>query len=440
MTGTTSETPKRARSMVSAAGNLATKVLIYPLALAASVVVDRTLGPHDRGLFSFLLLVGNFVLPLLTFGFGGATIYFVSSGKYRTRDVTLTVILVGFLQGLLSALVTYGLWRMSWLGETGAQTPAFELMCILALVPLQGMQLMGSRILFGESRFGASNLLSIARAALTPLLLLVFVVGLGMGLSGAIVATVIITVGVTAATLATLSPHRMAFRLDYGFLREASAYGWRMWIGDVATRANLRLDQVLLGVFASPAALGNYAVAVSLSEILWIGADSVSPVLFNRLAQARDDSQRIELMGRIHRLGFAAMCVVAVVAGVGGWWVIPWAFGERFEEAALLFELLLPGTVILITAKLLTKYFAAVARPELSGRLGVISGVVAAVAYAMFVPLATTMGAAIASSLSYAVMSAVAFVMYRRLISPERGRLFRIEAADGRWLRMQLRR
>jgi len=439
----TKDTPapgRAARSSVAAAGNLVTKVVIYPLAFVAGVVVDRSLGAHERGLYAFLLLIGNFILPLLTFGFGASVIYFISAGQRQADEISFTSLVVGFAQGLLSAAVTYALYVTGLLGKTAHALDPWDLAAMLAIVPLQGVQLMGGRVLYGESRFGVANWLNIARAALSPLALVVLVVVARMGLRGAVLATVALNVALTIATLGALHPRRMRLRIDGAFLVEGMRYGLKMWVGDIATRANLRLDQMLLGVFAAPAALGNYSVAVRISEFLWIGADSVTPVLFNRLARARDDRERIELTGRVHRLGLAAMGALAVGAGVVGWWGIPLAFGPGFREAAILFELLLPGTVLLYSAKVITKYFGAVARPELAGRLGLVSGVSGAVAYFTLIPFGTTIGAAIASSLSYGIMSATAVVMYQRLIAPERGQLFALKRSDASWLRAQLGR
>lgn len=422
----------------AAVGNLATKVVLYPLAFIASLVVDRALGPHDRGLYSFLLLVGSFMLPLMTFGFGGAVIYFISSGKRTAEDVSVTTLLFGLVVGLLSAAVTYSLWRAGWLGETGRETPRRELLVMLALVPFQGVQLMASRVLFGESRFGTSNWLALARSTLNPLLLLILVVAAGMGLWGAVIATATLNVGFTVATVVTLRPQRLRYRYDHGFLVEGLRYGIKMWVGELATRANLRLDQMLLGIFAPASALGTYSVAVRLSEFLWVGPDAVAPVLFNRLAATKDKAARIALTARIHRLGLAALVLVALVAGIGGWWLVPLILGAQFAGSIPLFEMLLVGTVAMYTAKVLTKYFAAVGAPELSGRLGLYSGVAGAALYFALIPLGATTGAAIASSLSYLLMSAVALRMYSRLIAPDRGRLFALRTADFQWLAGQL--
>lgn len=431
---------KKPRSSVAAAGNLVTKVVVFPLAFLAGVLVDRRLGAHDRGLFTFVLLLGGFVLPLLTFGFGGAVIYFVSSGKYRAEAISFTSLVVGAAQGLLSSLLFWVLWRLGLLGQTGAETTWRELLPMLLLAPLQGAQLMGTRVLFGESRFGISNVLNVARAAASPLLLVAFVVVAKMELWGAVLSTTVLEVGMTLGTVLTLHPLRMVYRFDTQFFVESMRYGIKMWIGDVATRANLRLDQMLLGVFAPSAALGNYSVAVRMSEFLWMGADSVAPVLFNRLAAAPDDEARVSLIGRVHRLGFAAMVALALGCGVVGYFAIPFAFGKPYAAAGVLFELLLPGTVLLYTAKVLTKHFAAVAKPEVLGRLGVLSGLVGALSYFALIPVGATYGAAIGSSLSYAFMSGYALYLYRRDIAPRSADLFGIRRDDLTWLKGQLSR
>ena len=416
-------------------GNFLTKILIYPLAFASSVVVDRTLGAHEKGVFAFLLLVGSFVLPLLTFGFGAAVIYYVSAGKQRVADIGLTSLLVGFLQGLLCSLLMGAAWRLGLLGSTGAEAEAVDVLPILAIAPLQGIQLMANRLLFGESKFGVSNWLDLGRSLLSPVLLFGLVVVADRGLRGAVLATVILNVAITIAMVAALSPRRFKLRYDGPFVREGLRYGIKIWVGDLATRANLRLDQLLLGIFAPASSLGNYAVAVALSEVLWIGVDAVSPVLFNRLAAAKNVTARVELTGRVHRLGFAAMVALGVVAGVVGWFAIPLLFGSQFREAPFLFELLLPGVVALFTAKILTKYFAAEGRPELSGRVGLVSGLLGALLYFALIPLGATTGAAIASSLSYATMSVVSFVLYRRAIKPQPARLVGFDRTDVVWAR-----
>lgn len=429
---------KPSRSARAAIGNLATKLIVFALALVANLVVDRALGPHDRGLFAFLLLVGNFLLPVLTFGFGGAVVYFITSGQREAKDVTVTVLTMGCLMGIASAGITFGLWRLGWLGDTGSQLPWVPLAAILFLAPFQGIRLMAGRVLFGQSRFGTNNWLNLARAGVHPVLLLTLVVVVDLGLWGAVLATIIVTVALTLASVAVLMPERPRLRFDVGFVGEALRYGIKMWVGDLATRVNLRLDQMILGLVAPASALGNYSVAMRLSELLWVFPDAVNPVFFNRLAGADTDEQRMALTGRIHRIGLLGMMVLAVGAGVGGWFVIPWFFGEQFGTAHVIFALLMPGTVIMYTPKVLTKYFAAVARPDLAGRLGLWSGLTGALLYVGLIPLLGSYGGAVATSLSYGFMALFSVRAYRSLVGPTKHSLVGYRGSDLQWLADQL--
>ena len=57
-------------------------------------------------------------------------------------------------------------------------------------------------------------------------------------------------------------------RPSRSLLAEVLPFGFRAWLGGLAGSLNFRLDQVLMGFLASTAALGLYAVAVNVSEVV----------------------------------------------------------------------------------------------------------------------------------------------------------------------------
>ena len=59
----------RPSAVRSTLGIFATRVAIFPVTVLTSVLVARELGPDGRGAYAFMLLLGSFVLPLLSFGF-----------------------------------------------------------------------------------------------------------------------------------------------------------------------------------------------------------------------------------------------------------------------------------------------------------------------------------------------------------------------------------
>lgn len=426
------------RSARDVLGVFATRVAMYPLVFAVGILVARALGPSDRGIYAFLGLITGFLLPFLTFGFGASVIYFISNDRYQAQDVALTCAVVGALQGVLCASIAGSLWMLGWFGETARQTSGWYLLPFLLLLPFQGASLMVSRIFLGTSWFKANNLLSLLSPILTAVLMLILVVIFHLGLRGAVaagVATGLIT-GVCNIVVVWIKyqPH---WSWNGPFLLESLRYGIKAWLGDLAVRMNLRLDQFVLGIVAAPAALGTYTVAVSVSEVLWILPDSLAVVTFNKLAAEKNQAARIRLVGVIHRVLWLVVGSAALALAVLGWWLVPVAYGAKFADASWFLLLLLPGTVAMTTAKVITKYFGASGLPGQSSIIQAIGAAVSMVGYLVLIPRYGAVGAAISSTAGYATAGLTAYVLYRRAIRPASPQLASFRAADLRWLYAQ---
>lgn len=421
--------PARPSAARSTLWILATRVISLPLGF----LVAWMLGPLGQGEFTFLSLFGSLVLPMATLGFGGSIIYYISSGKYAARDVLPTSLFVGLLQGFANAALVGLLWRFGWLGETAAAIPASLMIPTLLVLPVQGAILMLTRVLLGDSCFALNNWVTLATPLVNSVALLIFVVALKLEVAGA-VAAVVVTNLIVALYLVWGSwrRYRPELALNGPFLREGFRYGLKIWPTDVAVRANLRLDQFLLGVLAPGNVLGLYSVAVKISEMLWMLPDSLAFVLFNRIAGEKDSEHRIALTSRIHRILFFAVGLSSLAAGLLGYWLLP-ILMPKYAGSALPLLLLIPGTVCFTTTKVISKYFAANGAPGRSSITAVAGAVVGVTLYFIMVPLFKIEGAAISSSASYLTMSIAAIWLYRNMIAPAPVRLFGLKRADICW-------
>ncbi|MDQ3097630.1 MAG: polysaccharide biosynthesis C-terminal domain-containing protein, partial [Chloroflexota bacterium] len=96
--------------------------------------------------------------------------------------------------------------------------------------------------------------------------------------------------------------------------------------------------------------------------------------------------------------------------------LIPLLFGDDFDGAARPLAFLLPGVVLYAPVTVLVVYLSVRhARPHLSLAVSVVAAVVtAALAFAL-IPSHGLEGAAIASAAGYAVGSALAWLLFRRV-------------------------
>ncbi len=417
----------------------ATRIASLAINTLVMLVVARELGKEDWGRYGALLLGSAFVLPLSTFGFGAAILYAVSSGQYPLPRIAFTCLLVGAAQGAFDAAALVALWRAELLGEVAQSVSPPLIMATLAILPLQGAFLMGTRLLLADSRFAWDNYLNLANRLGAAGLTLVLVVLLGHGLAGAVWALVAVNLLITAALIGLLwLYYRFPCRLDLSFLRSGFSYGRRAWIGDVATRLNLRLDQAILNYTVDAGALGLYRWAVTISEILWNVPDSIAFVLFNKIASEKTQEGRARITELVHRGLLLLMIVLAIATGWVAPWLVLWILGPDYQGIAAPLGWLLPGTVVLTTTKVLTKFFGASGMP---GRSSVVNAVGTALSigfyYALIPPLGIS-GAAIASSAGYLFTAIAAVYFYRASIAPRASQLFAFRRGDLSWLGSQV--
>jgi O-antigen/teichoic acid export membrane protein len=201
----------------------------------------------------------------------------------------------------------------------------------------------------------------------------------------------------------------------------------------------LRLDQLILGMYAEPRALGIYSVAVTVSELIWIVPDSLGVVLFNRLAREQHMDVARKLVARVHRILFGTMAALAIALGASSGWLIQHLYGQAFANAVVPLLWLLPGTVAMTTTKVLTKYLSANGMPGRSSLLQVGGMAVSVGWYLLLIPALGTVGAAIASLIGYVGTAFASVVLYRRGLRHDRGGLFSFSREDFEWVGHQLR-
>ncbi len=431
--------PARPSAARSTLGIFLTRVATYPLSVVTGLLVARVLGPDGFGVYKALAQPGSFILPLCSLGFGGSIVYFISNGRRTVSGVFATCLVVGIVQGAFVGVVMGGLWAAGWLGETAAATPSGWMLPTLLIVPVQGAVLMLTRAILGDSWYSMNNWVTLLTTTATSLLLLALVVLLRLGVTGAVVASVVANSLVLGLLLAAcIRRYRPTPALDRGFVAEGLRYGVRAWPADVAIRANLRMDQFILWILATSASLGLYGLAVTISELLWMLPDSMSFVLFNKIAAESNEQRRIELTLTVHRVMFHTMLVLSIVLGAAGAWLIPILL-PQFSDAVLPLALLLPGTVAMTSVKVIPKYFGAIGLPGRSSAIAVAGTVVSAPLYLTMIPLWQGLGAAIASSITYVAMALVAVWLFRRRTSIGILSLLAISPQDVVWFVRQLR-
>lgn len=178
-------------------------------------------------------------------------------------------------------------------------------------------------------------------------------------------------------------------------------YGMRVQIGNWSNSANVRLDQLLLSLFAAPASLGVYVVAVTYANVMMLLPGSATMVMLPDMVNEHRQGAARPCLARWYRRVLwttAAGCTVIAVAGI---YLVPFLFGSGFAAAVPLLALLAPATLLLGMNQVLMTAFQGIDRPEIGSAAEVVALVVTATALVVLLPRFGMYGAALASLLAY---------------------------------------
>lgn len=244
---------------------------VFSLAAGAvlSVIVARWLGPERQGLYSLCMAASLVAALLVNCGLGLSSVYFLGKRIFSPGEIAsaslgfaLTVGSLGFLVSTL--IVTF--FKVP--GLSGA--PHIALVLALVSIPFYNLCDYYFYFLIGSDRIKQFNVLSAARNTLQLLLAVFLIVLGGLRLNGAILSWVGSFVG-TVLIAHFLIRRFAAIRLGFttGILKASVVFGIKGYLSRIASFLYYRIDMFILSYFMGAKAVGQYAIAVLIAELLW---------------------------------------------------------------------------------------------------------------------------------------------------------------------------
>jgi O-antigen/teichoic acid export membrane protein len=402
----------------------------------AVLIVARALGPAGRGTVAFITVTALVVAHMAGLGVGEATIVLSARDPAR-RPVLLANALAFFLgSGLTAATLAFLGLTLSGIEPAGVGTPELVILSLGIVSCAAGEA--GYSFLVGVERL--RQLALITGCASWVYAGLVFVLWAGPGLTvGRAALAWTATEALRAVVLISLSSRGTILGLpNRRLLVEEIGFGLRLWVGSLARFLNFRTDQILMGFIATEAALGFYAVAVNVSEVLLYLPASAATALLPLIARTESSRRGQETLRAFRSVIFVTAVGVGAAALLGPV-VLPAVFGDAFDESVIPFLWLLPGTFGYAASAVFSNALVGSSSPGLSSLGPIVSLVVGfALDLALIPPFGAT-GAAGAASVAFLLGGATALITYRRvspfmwraLLVPHRGDLDVLVALAG---------
>lgn len=394
-------------------GTLATVFAKMGFGVIIGIITARYLGPSSRGIFSLVSTFPASLTTLTKFGQAQAVIYFIRREKEDVSVVASTAVWFGLGTG---AILIAGvlLLREQILATVLRGVPLWALVTILPMIPILLMESYLYGILQATDRFRVYNARLLGEAVIALLLMATVLVGLGLGLPGALGVSIVLNTVMLLWVFWTIhkdTPLRFVF--DRELFGRMFRYGMKSHLQIIASHFNFKTGVYLCSYYLDPSQVAFYAIGAKFAEQMMSIPQSLGLAMFPRLAGMPDD--------RVHQMTAAAcrqtLCItvlLAIALTFCGKFAIVLLYGRAYEPAAVPLIWISWGIVMMSMYVLLSRDFTARDRQKIN----VIAAYIALGGNfglnMLLIPRLGILGAAIGTSCSYSAAAILLYVFFLR--------------------------
>lgn len=389
-----------------------TQVIVVGLQMAATVVAARALGPMGRGLYAVAVAIGTLGVRLTTFGLHASNTYYVAKRPELLPSMTANTLVYSLLAGSLAALGLGGVFQV-W----PAMAPLHGTMLLLGLVwiPLGLAYLLSQNLLIGIGEIKLYNLIELVGKITVFLLVIaivlshstspetIFLVGLVV-LAGSLLTIVVV--------LRRLCPGPLV--CSWSMARKTIAVGFRAYLISFFGFLVLRLDLLMVQKMLGPYQSGNYSIASTMADAVYILPTVFAAMLFPKLCRISDARQRLLATSKAASALAALLIPLAVGASFFAVPMVRLIFGPAFSMAAPAFVWLMPGIVFLGVESVAVQFLNSFGFPSSVIVVWLVSTLLNVGLNLWAIPAYGINGAAAVSSITYITTSLFIFVVIAR--------------------------
>lgn len=382
-----------------------TRLLMLAGVFGSGVIVARWLGAEGFGTYAVLNVTVALALQIGSAGLPSANTFFIARDRAIARPAWANAIIFALIAG---TILTSAVLILAWLKPSLFGGVSVRLVAVAAIsIPFQLLFLLGLNVLLALDRIRQLNFFDALLPALVLVNAVIVLIVLREQLFALIafntVAGIILTLLVAAYTFREVSTYNPSGQAnpDLQLLKAMLVYGVKFYISIMAGAIIFRADLLIVNRFRGAAEAGVYAVASQFSFLLLMLPGVIATLLFPRVAASRDQSGEFAVQVTRHTTLVMLMMCLATAAFS---FVLPLIYGARFSDATVQLLILLPGIFFMGLESVLVQHFTGTGLPATIPIFWVITVAFNLGLNLLLVPAFGARGAAVTSTLSYALI------------------------------------
>ncbi len=331
--------------------------------------------PKEFGLAASALVFASLAFLLADLGLGASLV----QRPELTEDDRSTAFWTNTALGCLLALAGVGLsWPLAHLYGEPAVQPLFAVLSVSFVLTALGTT--QGALLIRDMRFRSLELRTLA-ASTASVAVAIALAALGYG-PWAIIAQVLVNCGVSTMLLWLSSAWRPRARYSTQSLRHLLSYGAPVLGSNLIWYVERNLDNLLIGRFRGPAALGAYSIAynIMLAPLTKIVLP-VEQVFFPALSRIGEPKEAGAVWLRMTRLIAAVTAPALIGLAVVAPDFVDVVLGEKWRAATRVLQILVWVGLIQLAAAEMTTLLSALGHTGLVFRYAVVSALLSIVGF-----------------------------------------------------------
>ncbi|HSG68077.1 MAG TPA: polysaccharide biosynthesis C-terminal domain-containing protein [Bacteroidales bacterium] len=373
-----------------------------------AIVVSQYLGPDGKGEQGIILATIAFVLVFSNLVGGATLVYLIPRHHFSLL------------------LIPSYFWSIATSGIAWAVLHAFDIVkpefithiCLLSV--LNGFTNIHSTMLIGKEKIKASNLVSLVQPMIVIISLLIyFSVSEKQSIDAYIHALYYAFGGSLVVSMFYLNKYfeRIKIYPLYAYLkvvRELFRLGFMNQLAHITQMMSFRLSYYFLEVFQGEASVGIYSNGIQIMESIWLISKSISLVQYARIANSDDIRYAQTLSVQLLKAGLyiSMLSIIPLLILPESFYLF--IFGEGFAGVKSVIWILAPGVLVYNFSIILGHYFSGLGKYYVNTIASTIGLLVSILMFYWLIPPYSTVGASIATSLSYLVTSLVILIFFFR--------------------------
>lgn len=387
-------------------GNIAnsfmTEIAKFALTFISSIVVYRSLGPEGKGFAAYFMLVFGLISSYGHFGINNAVMYFKKKSKYTEEEVfnvNITYLLSVFI---IISFILFGLKKLNFLVQ---DFNAYFLILGMLFVLANFIFTCVNSFYVGDERIKESNKFILANNFIQSLLILILYF---INLLNIYTLLTIQVFTLTLNTILLLKYVNIKFKPAFNrkmIIREFN-YGIVIYFASLFIYLNYRVDQFIIKNTIGTAELGIYALAVSLSEMIFLIPTSIRAAYDGKIYNTKDkDETRSVTSSTIKSILYS--CFAVVFIGMMCTPLITIVYGDEYVRSIVPTIIMFLGVPFAAVGQVVYSYFTSSGRPRVHLVISFITLVINVICNIILIPRFGINGAALASTISYTIFGTI---------------------------------